>query len=241
MKSDHDAAEEAAPVVSVRKLLPPEFWEEGDDDDDSPDNSKTFWQTWGSFIIVSIVVGLILLAFLLVILLCPVKAWVTAARAWKDEHYTLLCLIYIPTVVAAIMLLLPSSPFELFGVILLGPWIGFGLNVTANLAAAAASFPLGRALLSGWVKRTVRQSRVMLVLARSIHTHPLRAMLVVRFLYITSGLKNYLIAAIPNVSFLAYMLVALVHALVHDAITSAIGMRPPFHSLAFSIAAPPGG
>jgi uncharacterized membrane protein YdjX (TVP38/TMEM64 family) len=85
-----------------------------------------------------------LIALLLVVLYLPVKDWLNSVKALYAAHMTAGTFIYIAAITLAIMLLIPSSMVEIFGVIVVGPYIGFALNVTGNMIAAAASYPLGR-------------------------------------------------------------------------------------------------
>ena len=91
------------------------------------------------------------------------------------------------------------------------------------MIAATASFPLGRHMCGRWVRRTVRQSQVMLVVARAMHSQTYRAIVIIKFLYIPTGLKNYLLGAIPTTPFWPYMLCSLVIALLLSGVYSAMG------------------
>ena len=81
---------------------------------------------WGAFIIVAVLIGMFLIGLLLLVIYLPVKDWLNAGKAWFSSHLTAGVFIYIGIVTVSIMLLLPSSMVEIFGVIIAGPWIGAG-------------------------------------------------------------------------------------------------------------------
>ena len=104
-----------------------------------------------------------------------------------------------------------------------GPWLGFTLNVSANLIGASLSFYIGRWCLRHWVQTTSRVSPSFQLALRVFDRDEYKAVLTIRFLYIPTGVKNYLLGAIPHARFSVYFICTLIATVVFSSLLAIVG------------------
>lgn len=132
-------------------------------------------------------------------------------------------IIYIIAITISALLIFPVSLFEIFGVMIVGPYIGFIVNLFGNIIAAIIAFFIGRKYLEAWVLKTAKDSANFNICIKAVQYHELKAVMAVRLLYIPTGLKNYLLGAIPHVTFNTYIFCTLTVTAIFSAMNSVVG------------------
>eukprot|EP00455_Lapot_gusevi_P029845 TRINITY_DN3199_c0_g1_i5.p2 TRINITY_DN3199_c0_g1~~TRINITY_DN3199_c0_g1_i5.p2 ORF type:complete len:156 (-),score=59.20 TRINITY_DN3199_c0_g1_i5:248-715(-) len=91
------------------------------------------------------------------------------------------------------------------------------------MVSASICYFLGRRLLRETLEDTMRHSRNLFIFSKSLQTSPWRTTLLIRFLFIPTGFKNYLLGVFEHVTYLIFFVCTLVSVLVYSAIFAAIG------------------
>lgn len=193
------------------------------DNVDTNKQSKSCWQVWKHLILLAIVVLVIVTISAILLFTLPVQSYLNQASIWMNHNYALACFLFMLLGIAFVLLLLPVSIIELFGVFVFGPWIGFIMNISINMISAVIGFFIGLYTCQNYIIQTAKDSSHLMIALKAIQFYPFRAILAIRLLYIPMGLKNYALGATPDVPFWTYVLCTFICTLIFSSIFAIVG------------------
>lgn len=127
--------------------------------------------------------------------------------------------VYVAAFVIGSMFFVPATALSAVAPLLFGPWLGFVAIVTANMAAAAAMFGLGRWAGYHWGWIQMFQERLPVGLVRLSHGNGLLLIFYARLVMLPASPVTYAASLLP-VSFSELFLGTLLGVLPHGLSTS---------------------